>query len=77
MRDNDLSLPRFLSVNETARTFGVTAAAIRGWLKRGTLPARKIGRRVFVSVDAIEAIQSHEFHRPSIAAKSPERTGSG
>lgn len=44
---------KLLSVEATAKHFGVSTDTIRGWLKRGTLPAKKVGRRVFVEESAV------------------------
>jgi excisionase family DNA binding protein len=48
---------KLLSVDEVAKMFGTSTDAVRGWLKRGTLPGKKIGRRVFVEAGVLEALK--------------------
>jgi excisionase family DNA binding protein len=43
------ALPEFMSVAHTAEAFGVSTDAVRGWIKRGRLPVKKVGRRVFIA----------------------------
>jgi excisionase family DNA binding protein len=56
-----------LSVQDVANELGVTPLTVHNYIKRGTLPAYKIGRRVYVKrVDlnkALDEVKSLKYKR--------------
>lgn len=45
-----------LTVAEIATKLGVHSNTVRGWIVRGEIPARRIGRRLYIASSAIERI---------------------
>jgi hypothetical protein len=48
--------PRWIPLIEGARRYGCSPDAMRMRVKRGTVPARRQGRRVYVLAEAIEEL---------------------
>lgn len=42
------NLPQFLSIEQVAMSLGVSVKTVRRHIARGTLPARRCGRRVLI-----------------------------
>jgi excisionase family DNA binding protein len=52
---HDTDQPRVaLSVDEAAARLGISEWSVRQAIKRGEIPARRVGNRVLVPVDAID-----------------------
>lgn len=62
-----------LSPAEVARRLGVSRNSVYDLIKRGDLPARKLGRRVVVPLVAVEALQ--RTHPSPISATTAARGG--
>lgn len=47
---------KLYTIQEVARVMGVHPNTIRNWIGHGDIPARRIGRSVYIAQDAIERI---------------------
>lgn len=47
---------KLYTIQEVARVMGVHPNTIRNWIGNGDIPARRIGRSVYIAQDAIEQI---------------------
>jgi excisionase family DNA binding protein len=54
-----------VGIEDLAALLGVSGWTIRTWLRQGRLPFFKIGRRVLVPVDAVDALMAENF-RPAV-----------
>lgn len=53
--DNQLTLPKFLTVEEVAQLLRVTPRSVYDWVSQDTIPHRKAGRRTIFLTDEILA----------------------
>lgn len=51
-----MSRGRYLTVDQAAERYPLTAKAIRRMIEKGRLPVHRIGRRVFVAEADLEAL---------------------
>ncbi len=49
-------VPQMLAIQTVAERLGVTHWTVRTWLKQGRLGYTKVGRRLLVRADAVEAL---------------------
>ena len=52
--------PRMMKVREAARLLGITELATRAAIRRGDIPAVRVGRQLLIPRPALEAILSPE-----------------
>ena len=50
--------PRMVKVREAARLLGITELAVRAAIRRGDIPATRLGRQLLIPRRALEAILS-------------------
>ena len=41
-------IEKMLSCKDVAKQYGITVPTVRSWIKNGILPAKKIGKKLFV-----------------------------
>lgn len=59
--------PENLTIKQTSKLLGVTELTIHNYIKKGALPASKIGRRIVISrndiQDALKQVKSLKYKR--------------
>lgn len=58
------TIPQTLGVDALAERLGVSGWTVRTWIKQGRIPVYKLGRRLLVPVDAVDALMAKNF-RPA------------
>jgi excisionase family DNA binding protein len=51
MMDNQLTAPKFLTVEEVAALLRVSPRSVYDWVSQGVIPFHKAGRRTIFSLD--------------------------
>ena len=67
-----VEIPQTVPVDVVAARLGVSPWTVRTWLRQGRVPFCKVGRRVLVRVDDIEALLAASYTpaaRPACAQK--------
>ncbi len=59
-----LQEPRMVKVREAAGLLGITELAIRAAIRRGDIPAIRVGRQLLIPRPALEAILSPQGQMP-------------
>ena len=57
-------IPQTLPVDAVAERLGVSGWTVRTWLRQGRIPHFKLGRRVLVKVDDVQALLAQSY-RPA------------
>ena len=60
---------KLLPVSRAAARLGITPATLRAWIARGTVPAVRPGRSIFIPISAIEALERGEIAQPCGASE--------
>jgi excisionase family DNA binding protein len=68
MADEVMTMP------EAAAYLKIHLATLKRWIREGVIPVAKIGRRVLVRKQAVDAVlrQHEQRRRPATPAKAPE-----
>jgi len=63
---NELSSARdaFVSPDEFAQQLGVRVSAVRSWIRRGELPAVRLGRLTLIPRDALQRLLERRTSAP-------------
>jgi excisionase family DNA binding protein len=69
-------IPQTLPIDAVADRLGVSGWTVRTWLRQGRIPFVKLGRRVLVKVDDVEALLAKNYQpatRPADGASPPTK----
>ena len=55
-------VPRTVAVDALAERLGVSPWTVRTWLRQGRVPYFKLGRRVLVRLDDVDALLARNYH---------------
>jgi len=62
-------IPQTLPIDALAERLGVSQWTVRTWLRQGRVPFVKIGRRVLVKTDDVEALLAENYKPATRLAK--------